>query len=318
MVRSMRWLTAARRWLPVACALVAAWLEPLGAQPAPYDTNVVSVRGSGQPTYVLITGMVGGVAGFRRLASLLEPTHRVVIIDPYRLAVDSTDVTFAALARYVDRVLGDLGIDSARVVGHGHGTGVALRLAAHAPNRVAALYFIEGGAVDENRTRTFSSSLKWASLIAKLPGGRGFVRGRYIRGLRQNAGREEWLDSATVYDYTEPILDHLPRAMRMARRLANAREPESYVSLVDKVHVPVSVLLGDVPHPAAPDSAELAVLARLGDRLRIERLPGVGHFPHEEAPVEVATYLLEGTVAAGWHTALPPSHTPAARSSPHR
>jgi pimeloyl-ACP methyl ester carboxylesterase len=308
----------ARRWLVVACALAAVGPAMLGAQQTRYDSSVVSVRGSGPTTFVLITGMVGGVGGFRRLASVLESENRVVIIDPYRLAADSAEVTFAALARYVDTVLGELGIDSARVVGHAHGTGVALRLAANSAGRVSALYFLDGGAVDENRTTLFASSLKWASLIVRLPGGRNFVRGRFVKGIRQNAGRQEWLDSATVRGYTEPVLGQLSKAISLAKRLDHAREPESYLTVVDRVRIPVTVLLGDVPHPAEPDSSEITALAALGDRLRIERLPGVGHFPHEETPGEVAAYLLAGTVAEEWRDDTPHAFAPNARALPHR
>lgn len=313
----MKWLVA-RRWVAIACALVTVGSATLAAQQTRYDSTVVSVRGSGPTTFVLLTGMVGGVAGFRRLAAMLESENRVVIIDPYRLAADSADVTFAALARYVDTVLGELGVDSARVVGHAHGTGVALRLAANAPSRVAALYFLDGGAVDENRTAVFASSLKWASFIVRLPGGRNFVRGRFIKGIKQNAGRHDWLDSATVREYTEPVLSQLSKAISLAKRLDHAREPESNVSVVDRVRVPVTVLLGDVPHPAEPDSSEITALASLGDRVRVERLLGVGHFPHEETPADVAAYLLDGRVAEDWRNEQPRAFAPTARALPRR
>jgi pimeloyl-ACP methyl ester carboxylesterase len=298
----------------MACTLATVGSATLAGQQTRYDSSVVTVRGSGPTTFVLISGMVGGVSGFRRLASLLESENRVVIIDPYRLAADSTDVTFAALARYVDTVLAELGVDSARVVGHAHGTGVALRLAANSPGRVTELYFLDGGAVDENRTALFASSLKWAAFIVKLPGGRNFVRGRFIKGIKQNAARHDWLDSATVREYTEPVLNQLSKAISLAKRLDRAREPESNLTVVDRVRVPVTVLLGDVPHPAEPDSSEITALASLGDRVRIERLPGVGHFPHEETPGEVAAYLLVGTVAGEWRSEAPPP--PRARALP--
>jgi len=313
----MKWLVA-RRWVAITCALVTVGSATLAAQQMRYDSTVVSVRGNGPTTFVLISGMVGGVAGFRRLASMLESDNRVVIIDPYRLVVDSADVTFTALARYVDTVLGELGVDSARVVGHAHGAGVALRLAANAPGRVAALYFLDGGAVDENHTALFSSSLKWASFIVRLPGGRNFVRGRFVKGIRQNAGRNDWLDSATVRAYTDPVLSQLSKVISLAKRLDHAREPESTVTVVDRVQVPVTLLLGDVPHPAEPDSSEITALASLGDRVRIERLPGVGHFPHEETPADVAAYLRAGTVADDWRNDVSRLHTPTASALPHR
>jgi len=274
-------------------ALAASLVSPLAAQPASRDAGAVTVAGRGATTYVLISGIVGSVAGYDRLqARLLEHGHRVVVIDPYRLSMDSADVTFAALARRVDAVLERYGVDSARVVGHAHGGGVALRLAASAPRRVSALYLLEVGALPENRTKVFSASLRLAPLIASLPGGRGFVRRRFVAGLRENAGREEWLDAATQRAYTEPFLDQLRRVVSMAGRLARAREPEPVSAVVARIRVPVLVILGTAPHPSAPDAEEIDALAPLGPLLRVERLPGIGHFPHEEAPAEVATRLL--------------------------
>jgi pimeloyl-ACP methyl ester carboxylesterase len=295
MVRAMGWLRALRyaSWCSLIVAPLIVGTARLGAQSPRHDSTVVTVAGSGPTTYVLLSGLVGGVAGFRRLqAALVERGQRVIVIDPYRLAVDSSEVTFVALARYVDALLAEYGVDSAQLVGHAHGAGVALRLAANSPRRVSGLFLLDVGALEENRTKVFSSSLRLVPLIARLPGGRGFVRRRYVRGLRQNAAREEWLDAATERAYTEPFLDNLSRVVAMAGRLANAREPESRLTTVSRVRVPVTVLLGAVPHPAGPDSAELDVLAPLGGLLRIERLAGVSHFPHEEATADVATRLL--------------------------
>lgn len=293
--------SAVRRWWGLVCglavssagALAASLASPLAAQPAFHDPGAVTVAGRGPTTYVLLSGLVGGVAGYNRLqVRLLEHGHRVIVIDPYRLSLDSADVTFAALARRVDAVLARYGVDSARVVGHAHGGGVALRLAASAPRRVSALYLLEVGALPENRTKVFSASLRLAPLIARLPGGRGFVRGRFVQGLRQNAGREEWLDAATQRAYTEPVLDHLRQVVSMAGRLARAREPEPLPAVVARIRVPVLVILGTAPHPSAPNAGEIEALAPLGPLLRVERLPGVGHFPHEEATADVATLLL--------------------------
>jgi pimeloyl-ACP methyl ester carboxylesterase len=87
-------------------------------------------RDAGTVTWVLLSGLVGGVPGFRALErELLAGGGRVITIDPYRLSVDSTDVSFAALARRVQTVLDGLGVTTANLVGHAHGAGVALRVA---------------------------------------------------------------------------------------------------------------------------------------------------------------------------------------------
>jgi pimeloyl-ACP methyl ester carboxylesterase len=256
-------------------------------------TPVVSVAGDGPETVVLLTGLVGGVAGFRRLeARLLEQRCRVVIINAYLLSIDSADVSFHALGRRVDRVLDSLGVMGARVVGHGHGGGVAIRLAANAPHRIASLYLLDIGASAVNRSPIFNKTIRLVPFIARIPGGRAFIRSRMVRGLRESSGRDDWIDAATERAYTEPMLGDIGRVIGMALRLARAEEPDSLAALIDRLQIPVTVLLGGAPHSAAPTADEIEALQPLGTLLRIERLPGVGHFPHEEVPDDVARYLL--------------------------
>lgn len=258
-----------------------------------HSLSAITVSGHGSETFVLLSGLVGGVAGFRRLeAQLVEQNRRVITIDSYLLSIDSADVTFAALARRVDRVLDSLGVTSARVVGHAHGAGVALRLAANDPQRVAALYFLDVGALANHHSPIFSSSLRLVPVIARIPGGSGFIRRRMIRGLKESAGRREWLDDDTERAYTQPMLDGVDRAIALALRLGRAEEPDSLATVISRLTVPVTVLLGDAPHTAGPEQPELIALDPLGSLLCVEHMAGVGHFPHEEAPAELARWLI--------------------------
>jgi pimeloyl-ACP methyl ester carboxylesterase len=279
-------------------ALVAAGMlasSPVFALPAQRGPSVsaITVSGHGSETFVLLSGLVGGVAGFRRLeAQLAEQNRRVISIDPYLLSIDSADVTFVALARRVDSVLDSLGVTSARVVGHAHGAGVALRLAANAPQRVAARYFLDVGALANHHSPVFSSSLRLVPVIARIPGGSGFIRRRMIRGLKESAGRREWLDDETERAYTQPMLDGVGRAIALTLRLGRAEEPDSLAVVISRLTVPVTVLLGDAPHTAGPEPPELIALEPLGILLRVEHMVGVGHFPHEEAPDALARWLI--------------------------
>lgn len=274
-------------------AALAMWITsaPLTAQELSRPSFVVD--GSGADTFVLVTGMIGGVAGFRRLEMLLLARgYRVIIVDPYALSLDSADVSFAAMARRVDAVLLDQHILNARVVAHDHGAGVALRLAAIDPERVAALYFLDSGALPVNRGPTLSNSLRLVPIITRLPGGRGLVRSRFIAAVRQNAGRQEWFDTAAQRAYTEPVLASIDRVVAMAFRLAKSDEPLPLSRIVANVRAPVTVILGAAPHEADAGPGELTALAPLGKRVRIVALPGVGHFPQEEAPAELLPFLL--------------------------
>jgi pimeloyl-ACP methyl ester carboxylesterase len=278
----------------VAAVAAVASLAALSPALAQHDSARVTLRGSGNVTYVLLPGLVGGPPGYHRLESrLLRQGHRVMVVDPYRLSVDSVDVTFEALARRVEREMATRRIDSARVVGHAHGAGVALRLAARS-SRVTSLHLLDAGAIPSNRTRVFSSALRLVPLITRIPGGRALVRRHLLRGLRQHSATTAWLDAETQRAYTEPVLDNISSVITMAWRLADAEEPESVAAVVRRVRIPVMVILAGHPHPAAPDSSQIAALNPLGARLRVVRLDGVGHFPHEERPdlvFEIVTSL---------------------------
>lgn len=281
--------------LQFALLAIAALPGTALAQSSATVRPAVRVAGndSARTTYVMISGLVGGVAGYERVASLLLARgHRVVSIDPYHLSIDSAAVSFADLARRVDALLARYGVDSAIVVGHAHGAGVALRLAAMSPRRVSELVFLDVGALPVSRTKVFSAALRLAPFVAALPGGRRFIRSRIVNGLRENSGSDAWLDQRTQHLYTEPLLDDIGRIVSMAGRLANAREPEDVTVVVSRVRAPVTLILGAVPHPSGPDDEELVALEPLGPRLQVVRLPGVGHFPHEEAPRDVARMLL--------------------------
>ena len=274
---------------------VLAFLHPiaLGAQRGPND-QVISAAGEGPDTFVLVSGLVGGVAGFRRLESrLLRQHRRVIIVNPYLLSIDSTDVSFDALARRVDRVLDSLGVTDARVVGHGHGGGVVIRLAANSPRRVRALYLLDIGASAANRSPVFNRSVRLIPFVARIPGGRSYIRSRFVHGLKESSGGNAWLDATTQRAYTEPMLDRIDQVIQMAHRLSRAEEPESLSTVIARLRVPVTVLLGAAPHAAAPTREELTALDPLGGRLRRRDLPGVGHFPHEEAPDVVVRHLLD-------------------------
>lgn len=244
-------------------------------------------------TFVLISGVAGGVAGMERLRlELTARGHRVQIIDPYRASIDSADVSFVALARRVDRVLQSAGITDARVVGHAHGAGVALRLAAIAPQRVASLHFLDAGALPSQRTTVLGSSLRLAPYLMRVPGGRSFVRSRVLAGLADNSGQDGWLDDRTRRAYTEPMLDRIDDVVAMAGRLTAATEPEPVDAVLRRVAVPLHVLVGDAPRAAQPAASELAMLRAHHPAVRIDHLRGVGHFPHEEAPAAVAAWLV--------------------------
>ena len=283
------------KWLPILIGptILVCGIGATASAAQPQNTeSAIHVSGSGGETYVLVSGLMGGVTGFHRLQSVLvDRGHRVIIIDPYRLSEDSADLSFTAMARRVDRVLARNHVSSATVVGHSHGGGVALRLAALNPDRVEALYLLDVGALPSQKTVVFSASLRLVPVIARLPGGRAFIRTRVVRGLRESSGRTDWLDSKTRDAYSEPFIAGIDRVVRLALRLARTKETTPLAAIVSSLRAPTTVILGAAPHIGGPVPGEFDALEPLGDRFRVERIRGAGHFVHEEVPELIATLL---------------------------
>lgn len=277
--------------------VVAPATVPLHAQKT--NPPLVTVAGTSEDTYVLIAGMLGGIAGLHKLETRLTAAgYRVISIDPYAMSVDSADVTFAAMARRVERVLDRLHVTDAHVLGHAHGAGVALRLAAVHPERVRELVFLDAGAFTDHRSANMSMSIRLAPYLARLPGGRTVIRHHLAAGLREHSGMPDWLNADTERRYVDPVVDNIDKATALAIRLCAAREPDDVSELVAHLHAPVTVILGEFPHTSSPDSTDVIALRPLGSRLFVERLAGVGHFPNEEVPDVVTRILLTPRVVA--------------------
>lgn len=259
------------------------------------DSLWISDRGSradAEP-WVLLSGVLGGLAGYRRIErGLLAAGHRVIVIDPYLMSIDSGDVSFDALARRVSSQLVARGVGRATVVGHAHGGGVAVRLAAaNSPGLVSQLFLLNVGALSGNKSPVFSASMRLASLVAHMPGGKRFMRGRIVAGIRENSGQTAWLDERTAHAYTDGPLDNIGAVVRLAERLGHSQEPEPLSAVIARIKVPVTLLLGALTCPASPGKEELIALKPLGELVRTIRIEGTCHFPHEEAPDIVLQYF---------------------------
>ncbi len=262
--------------------------EPASLPPTP---PAVVVRGAG-PAVVLLSGLLGGTARLNPLADrLIDDGFRVVLVDPYRLAAATADVSFHGLARTVGAALRRKGVGSAVVVAHAHAAGVAVRLAADAPELVTHLVLLDAGVVPSTRSTGVARATRMAALIAQLPGGPSFIRARLVSGIRANSGDPAWVSEAVARDYTEPLMAELPAVARMAARLADAREPEAVELILRRVTADVTVLIGGAAHAITASDEELAYAARIRG-VRVRHLEGVGHFVHEEAPGEVVAEVL--------------------------
>ncbi len=266
------------------------------------DSLWISTRGEMRPdrdTYVMVSGVIGGLAGYRGIERrLLQLGHRVVIVDPYLMSMDSADVSFDAMARRVNAQLALRGVMASRVVGHAHGGGVALRLASNAPDRVSEVFLLGVGALAGNRSPVFSSSMRLIALVAHVPGAKRLLRRRIVAGIRENTGSSDWLDDAAARAYADMPLAHLSGVVGMGLRLGMSEEPEPLALVVSRIKVPVTLLLGALTCPASPGADEMTALKPLGTQVRVVKIERTCHFPHEEAPEAVMTYLTHAEAGA--------------------
>lgn len=269
------------RRLPLALLIAVPTVD--AAASAPSMSPAVRTMGRGADV-VLISGLLGGLARLDPLAALLVSRgYRVTLVDPYRLGAGSADVSFHGLARLVDSALVASGVTHAVVVAHAHAASVALRLAVAAPARVHELVLLDGGALRSTRSYGVRRALETARWVAQLPAGTRLLRRAMAVGIRKNSGSELWLTDAVARQYSDSLLTRLPEVIRMANRLAVATEPNTLEDLLTSFRVPTLVLLGGIGHESGPDEDELRLLTQVST-VRLERVPGVGHFVHEEAP----------------------------------
>jgi pimeloyl-ACP methyl ester carboxylesterase len=97
------------------------------------------------PDVVLLHGGMGSAEDFEPLIPLLAPTRRLTIVDRPGFGgsqARAEDCTFPGNARQVAGLIRALGLSRPTLVGHSHGGGVALRLAADEPALVSGLVLI--------------------------------------------------------------------------------------------------------------------------------------------------------------------------------
>lgn len=137
-VVALRWLRRRREDLDWRSARPPGEIVEIDGVPLHYIE-----RGTGPKAAVLIHGFLGHTYSFRHLIPELAKDHRVVAVDlkgyGYSGRLKKSDYSITEQARLVARLMDELGIDRASVVGHSLGGEVAMRMAATHPDRLERL-----------------------------------------------------------------------------------------------------------------------------------------------------------------------------------
>jgi pimeloyl-ACP methyl ester carboxylesterase len=261
---------------------------------APEQVLTVISAGSGDPV-VLLPGLSGCAYGYRKIVSPLQDSgFQTVIIEPLGIGSSSrpekADYTLTAQADRVAAVMDSLEMTDAIIVGHGVSASVALRLAYRRPDLVGAVVSVEGGPNESTATPTMERSLKFASVVAKLGGGR-LLRDRFKSNLEEASGDRSWIDRRTVGRYLKNIDGDLNVFISALRTMARSTEPESLRDNLVNISCPVLLLAGQAPHSGSVTDDEIVILREGLSRFSFQPVPDAGHFIFEEQPDVVITAI---------------------------
>ena len=249
-------------------------------------------RGVGEPV-VFIHGFPTASHLWSEVARDMPAGHRLVLVD--LLGFGRSDrpanapLTAAAHADRVLKLMDDLRIDAACIVGHGMGGAVAQQLAVHAPARVTRLALVNSTA--------FDTWPRGAARVARVVAGTSLGRllgAPLLAGLAHTSLLHGFADR----EVGRHELDHYLRAF--TTRLGVDALVAQFRALRDDGVSALGARLCDVRVPTAviwgADDPWLPVT--LGERLRnaipgatLEVIPGARHFTPHDAPERVAAAL---------------------------
>ncbi len=225
--------------------------------------------GAGEPTLLLVHGWTCNL-GFWSGQAPLARSMRLLLVDlPGHGLSDKPEVVYSMelMARALDAVLRDAGIQSAVLVGHSMGTPVIWQLSRLVPARAQALIAVDGGFRSGFKTQEERDA--WASrnkgkdykttMAARLDGliGRSAPPALRAEIKAEMLKTPEHVAASAAYEMTDPRV--------------YATEP--------KVSVPV---LG-VYAPYWPADYK-ATIEEFIPKLDYQTMPGVGHFLMRERP----------------------------------
>jgi 3-oxoadipate enol-lactonase len=260
-------------------------------------------RGSG-PAIVFIHGFGGNTGSWRFALEHFGTNHRVVALDLPGFGWSSRDATLALghedHASRVVRLMDELGIEQATLVGHSMGGGIALRTAVRNPERVNGLVLV--GSVDPNGEATWQRAERrmWGlNLMGPMMERNPRLISRVVgSGLRQMSFDPSWVDASVVKLYVQPLLQ--PGTAKCLVRLAHCASADPRIDL-SGIHVPTLLVCGaaDTAMPMAISESIRAGMAGA----RLEVLEKAGHLVAEEQPevfhAMVDQFLAESVEPAG-------------------
>jgi len=251
---------------------------------------VYRVAGQGPPV-VLIHGMVNSSRHWQQVALALADRYTVIAPDLIGHG-DSTsprgDYSLGAHAARIRDLLASLGVDSASMIGHSYGGGVAMQFFWQFPQRTDRLMLVSAGGLGPEVSPLLrsaalpgASALLWAvahpRLVAALARA-GTIGGQVSRALRPLSGPGQ----------REAFLQTLRSVIDVRGQRVSARDR---LYLLGHAPTPTQIVWGGRDHTIPVAHGEFA--HRAVPHSRFDVLPDAAHFPHLEDPGGLARVLGE-------------------------
>jgi pimeloyl-ACP methyl ester carboxylesterase len=274
-----------------------------GVGPGPHDVQYVTVHGHRRayvkagsgPVLLLLHGLGCDHTTWSPVVDELSRRYTVIAPDLLGHGLSDkprADYSLGGYANGMRDLLTVLGIDTATVVGHSFGGGVAMQFAYQFPERTERLVLVAPGGLGPEVTPAIRAitapGFHQVMGLLTLPG----VRHAGIGGLRAlaSSGLPRTRDLAEVADIYDSFKDPDARAAirHVVRAVVDWRG--QVVTMADRAYLtaamPICVVWGSddavIPVRHAQNAAALAPGAR------VEVVPNAGHFPHKDHPQRFA------------------------------
>jgi pimeloyl-ACP methyl ester carboxylesterase len=246
----------------------------------PYDE-----AGEGPAVVLLHAGIADRTMWHEHLGPLAGAGYRAVALDLPGFGEAAIESGEQAPWNDVLAAMGDLGLDSAAVVGNSFGGAVALRVAAVAPERVSALVAISAPAPGVEPSPELEAA--WEAEEEALE--RGDVEAAVASVV------ETWTLPDAPAELRERVARMERRALALqteAEGVGEAPDPvEEHPEVLRKLEIPALVLVGE--HDKPDFQAGAGALADTLPQARLEVIAGAGHLAPLETPDEFRRLLLD-------------------------
>ncbi|MGJ8560350.1 MAG: alpha/beta fold hydrolase [Litorimonas sp.] len=241
----------------------------------------------GAPALILLHGFTDSLHSWDRLTAELDDNFRIIRPDLPGHGLSGVngagDYSNEALAKFVGAFIRETTDSPPIVIGNSLGGLAAWRVAADAPDTIAGLVLIAPGGVPHNGVT--ETPLKVPAMLRfylnKAP--EAGVR----LALQSMYGDPERLDETDIVRFGA-LMRQSGNGDAFIARAAQFTLPDPVEDLT-RITIPTLIIWGEADSVLPPAHADIfdTVIADS----RVLRLPGVGHMPQAEVPVDVATAI---------------------------